>query len=186
MANISITEIPLICHPQSDANGVESLVVTISHAQNGEIGIIYRVAGALETLEIAAPVAGNRVDGLWKSTCFELFVCHFEDSSYLEYNFSPSGQWAAYQFASYRDGVSELEASAPSIEVKQNGNTLTLSASLQLPVAWRARKLSACISAVVATKNGDISYWAVAHPPGKPDFHHRDCFAVQLEARSAP
>jgi len=186
LANISVTEIPLICHPKSDANGVESLTVTISHAQNGEIRIIYRVAGALETLEIAAPAAADRVDGLWKSTCFELFVCYSKDSSYLEYNFAPSGQWAAYQFARYRDAMSELETSAPSIEVKQNGNIHTLSASLQLPVAWRARKLSAGISAVVATKNGDISYWAVAHPPGKPDFHHRDCFAVQLEARSAP
>ena len=181
-----MTDIPLICHPQSDAHGVESLTVTISHGQSGEIGIIYRVAGALETLEIATPAAGDRVEGLWKSTCFELFVCRFEDSSYLEYNFAPSGQWAAYQFASYRDAMSELETGAPSIEVKQNGNILTLSASLHLPVAWRACKLSAGISAVVATKNGDISYWAVAHPPSKPDFHHRDCFAVQLEARSAP
>ena len=181
-----MTEIPLICHPQSDANGVESLAVMISHAQNGEIGIIYRVAGALDTLEIAAPAAGGRVDGLWKNTCFELFVGHSEDSSYLEYNFAPSGQWAAYQFASYRDAMPDLETSAPSIQVKKSGDILTLSVTLRLPVAWRARKLAAGISAVVATQRGDISYWGVAHPPGKPDFHHRDCFAVQLEARSAP
>jgi len=25
----------------------------------------------------------------------------------------------------------------------------------------------------------------LAHPEGKPDFHHRDCFALYLEAPSA-
>ena len=28
--------------------------------------------------------------------------------------------------------------------------------------------------------DGGISYWALAHPPGKPDFHHPDSFALTL------
>jgi hypothetical protein len=27
---------------------------------------------------------------------------------------------------------------------------------------------------------GDISYWALVHPPGKADFHHADSFAVEF------
>ncbi len=36
------------------------------------------------------------------------------------------------------------------------------------------------VSAVVETKEGSLSYWALAHPPGKPDFHHPDSFALTL------
>ena len=36
------------------------------------------------------------------------------------------------------------------------------------------------LSAVIEAKDGSRSYWALAHPPGKPDFHHRDCFALRL------
>ena len=36
------------------------------------------------------------------------------------------------------------------------------------------------ISAVIEEQDGRLSYWALAHPPGKPDFHHRDCFALRL------
>jgi len=29
---------------------------------------------------------------------------------------------------------------------------------------------------------GSKSYWALRHAPGKPDFHHADAFALQLDA----
>jgi hypothetical protein len=35
---------------------------------------------------------------------------------------------------------------------------------------------------VIEETNGRKSYWALAHPPGKPDFHHSDCFALGLPA----
>ena len=36
------------------------------------------------------------------------------------------------------------------------------------------------LSAVIEEHGGAKSYWALAHPPGAPDFHHPDCFAAQL------
>ena len=33
---------------------------------------------------------------------------------------------------------------------------------------------------------GGISYWALAHPPGKPDFHHADGFALELSPGAQP
>jgi hypothetical protein len=36
------------------------------------------------------------------------------------------------------------------------------------------------LSAIVEDTNGGKSYWALAHPPGKPDFHHADCFTLEL------
>ena len=38
------------------------------------------------------------------------------------------------------------------------------------------------LSAVIEEADGRLSYWALAHPPGKPDFHHSDCFALELPA----
>ncbi|MBJ7526172.1 MAG: DOMON-like domain-containing protein [Sphingomonadaceae bacterium] len=185
MTNISMTEVPLICHTQSLAGAIAGIGVTITRGTRGEVSLTYRVSGETGALEIPARSTPHRIDGLWKNTCFELFIGNFEDETYLEYNFSPSRQWAAYQFAGYRSDRVELETNAPNIRVAQTANALTLTATIALPDAWRERSLRAGISAVMATKSGDISYWAAAHPPGKPDFHHKDCFAVQLEARSA-
>jgi hypothetical protein len=35
---------------------------------------------------------------------------------------------------------------------------------------------------VIEEKSGLLSYWALKHPPGKPDFHHPDAFALEVEA----
>jgi hypothetical protein len=59
-----------------------------------------------------------------------------------------------------RPGVFTLHAS-----LKWNGD-LPSGAARQLGVA-----------AMIEETNGRRSYWALAHPPGKPDFHHADCFA---------
>ena len=185
MANISIAEVPLTCHAQSLAGGIEGIGATITRGMTGEVTVTYRVSGETGALEIPARSTPHRIDGLWKNTCFELFIGSFEDENYLEYNFSPSRQWAAYQFAGYRSDMAALETNDPNIKAVQDAVSLTLIATIALPNAWQARSLRVGVSAVMATKTGDISYWAIAHPPGKPDFHHRDCFAVQLEARSA-
>ena len=34
----------------------------------------------------------------------------------------------------------------------------------------------------VVETDDELSYWALAHPPGRPDFHHPDCFALAVAA----
>ncbi len=41
------------------------------------------------------------------------------------------------------------------------------------------------LSAIIEDRDGAKSYWALAHPPGAPDFHHPDCFTAQLPAFGA-
>lgn len=36
------------------------------------------------------------------------------------------------------------------------------------------------ISTIIEEGNGRKSYWALAHPQGKADFHHPDSFAAEL------
>jgi hypothetical protein len=52
---------------------------------------------------------------------------------------------------------------------------LTGSPALPSDGAWRVG-----LSVVIEESSGRKSYWALAHPPGKADFHHSDCFACEL------
>jgi hypothetical protein len=38
------------------------------------------------------------------------------------------------------------------------------------------------LSAVIEDESGALSYWALRHVPGKPDFHHPQAFAMELDA----
>jgi hypothetical protein len=40
------------------------------------------------------------------------------------------------------------------------------------------------LSAIIEETNGRKSFWALKHPPEKPDFHHDDCFDLQLPGPS--
>jgi hypothetical protein len=185
LANISISEVQLLCHPQSDASGVTGIDVNITRVRGGRVKIVYRVSGAVGELEIPVPFQPDRVDGLWKNTCFEIFMARSPDKIYLEYNFSPSSHWAAYQFSDYRHDMADAATVAPDISLEQDDAVLIISATLQIPDEWQESDLQVGLSAILATKSGNMSYWALAHPQDQPDFHHKDCFALQLEAPSA-
>ena len=103
-----------------------------------------------------------------------------EGPGYHEFNFSPSREWAACAFRGYRDG-GELEvAVAPGIVVRRTGHRLELGAGVRPDCLPPGRSLRLGLSAVVEDTGGVLSYWALRHPPGKPDFHHADAFALQL------
>jgi hypothetical protein len=60
----------------------------------------------------------QRADELWKTTCFELFLSVSGQGDYYELNFSPSGNWNAYHFDSYREGM-KRESRIETTEIKQ-------------------------------------------------------------------
>jgi hypothetical protein len=41
------------------------------------------------------------------------------------------------------------------------------------------------LSAVIEEKNGVMSYWALKHPPGPPDFHHASGFVLEIDPHVA-
>ena len=122
----------------------------------------------------------GRQDELWKTTCFELFLRR-ADGSYREFNFSPSGRWAAYEFSGYRSGIVNYEPLAwPDIS-GDAGTDLHVAA-----IFFDAREVlgfeSAALTAVIEEEGGRFSYWSVAHAQERPDFHDPACFAVPLGA----
>ena len=74
------------------------------YVEQNLLRITYLVKGDIRTLKIPAKCSSRRVDRLWEHTCFEAFIRADGDPSYYEFNFSPSGEWAAYSFRGYRDG----------------------------------------------------------------------------------
>ena len=126
------------------------------------------------------PMAGepDRADELWQSTCLEAFLRRMGEEAYREWNFAPSGQWAAYDFSGYREGMTIAEiVSPPYIRMEDNLTWWTLGATIAVDSSAR---WDLNLSAVLEETDGTKSYWALAHPEEKPDFHAPDCFAAKL------
>ncbi len=171
-------------HPQSRCAAVTAIEVEVTRLRPAVVRLRYVVTGTMVDLKLPPLATPARTDGLWRSTCFEAFVRGPAGARYQEFNLSPSTQWAAYRFDGYRQGMAPADLSrAPLAEVKATDRTLILDVSLDLGDV-EAGRLG--LSAVIEETDGRISYWALAHPPGKPDFHHADCFALELPATERP
>lgn len=135
----------------------------------------------MDAVSIPGPTEPSRRDGLWQHTCFEVFVKTFNELSYIEVNLSPSGEWAAYRFSNYRESMRDLAIDSPPVMTRIETGLLSVSATLRLGnnIA-RTANWDIAISAVIEARDGTKSYWALAHPEGKADFHHPDSFVLQL------
>jgi len=166
-------------HPDSLCAAATRIEVDIARPRPGNLILSYVVSGRISDLRMPPVMAAARADELWRHTCFEAFVRTSADPGYYEFNFSPSTQWAAYQFSGYRSGMRvATEIAAPRIEARSSAATYTLQVALEFDELSSPLLLG--LSAVLEETNGRKSYWALAHPPGKPDFHHADCFALEL------
>lgn len=172
-------------HPASRCDAVAAIDVTVERDGANGLRLRYQVTGALGDLRLPPEAPPARVDALWRSTCFEAFVREGEGPAYFEFNFASSTAWAAYRFAAYRrDRENVGEIAPPAIVVRREPRVLQLETELRaLRLAENARWRIG-LSAVIEETNGRLSYWALTHPPGKPDFHHPDCFALELEPAS--
>lgn len=148
-----------------------------------ELSVEYVVTGDIAGLKLPAITMPERRDNLWQATCFELFVA-LDDGGYAEFNFSPSTCWAAYRFDGYRAGMRMVAGVEPVIEVTGTDHRLVVAVRLDMAAMVPDLDRRVGLSAVIEQADGNKSWWALVHPFDKPDFHHRDCFALQLGAAS--
>ena len=168
---MSMTEsFHLVPHPDTPSAAVSDVRVTVSRGRNLQLD--FRVVGDTAAIRWPGAAAPDRTDGLWRHTCFEAFVS--EGAGYREFNLSPSGAWAAYAFDGYRDAMRDAPATV-AIVPGDAGLSATIAADLPATA-------SLGLSAVIELVDGSKSYWALAHPPGAPDFHAPACFAAELPA----
>jgi len=171
----------LIPHPETPAKAITTVSVEVIADPADDILMTFLVTGSAN-LVVPDWVAAERRDGLWKTTCFELFLKPVDGESYFEFNFSPSTQWAAYRFERYRSGRSAfVQPVDPCLERGEESSDQILEVDLDLS-GLPDVPMRIGLSAVIEERNGTKSYWALAHPPGKPDFHHPDCFTLELAA----
>jgi hypothetical protein len=173
----------LVCHPATPTTLVESIELSWELTGDDRLWLRYHVEMPLTGLILPDPIPPARADSLWQTTCFEAFLRVPGQASYVELNASPSGAWAAYHFDDYRTGMAALPMpTAPEIGLDASESHFALEAVYALPPEFAGQPVELCLSAVIEEADGTKSYWALAHPPGAPDFHHGDCFAAQLAA----
>lgn len=198
-------------HPETPCPPLNGIEVELVRVRPLTLQLRFVLIGNIRNvrLRLREPAGGGE---LWRHTCFEAFVRVGEEESYLEYNLAPSGDFAAYRFDGYREGMAPATDIGSSIldsqirtepldrdrraVLKEAGfDTLerfepsffSLKTELSFPNSMGlavAEPWQIGLSTVIEERNGRKSYWALAHPPGDPDFHDPACFALQLPAAS--
>jgi len=176
---LSSTPHALHCHPATPAGLPLDVSVAMRWTDSG-LQLRYSVAGDTSDLCVPPAAAPGPADGLWQHTCLEAFVATDGEAAYREFNFSPSGQWAAYRFASERVRASNGVEGNPSLQFTMSASQLVLTAHLPWNALPRSAMLCIGLSAVIEESSGHLSYWALQHPCERPDFHHPAGRALRL------
>jgi hypothetical protein len=188
MSSSRTPSLPLTLHPAGVRDAVRAIEAHVMRDPSGHLGVRYRVHGDPGRLRIPAAREPRRADHLWRHTCFEIFIAAGAGAAYLELNFSPSGEWASYEFKAYRErraadqeqGGPIAPWDAPTVTATRGEEELTLEAAVRLDCVRGNMPLKVALAAVIEDSSGALSYWALRHPPGKPDFHHPDSFALEI------
>lgn len=169
----------LVCHPATPCAPLRQVRVCVTRGPAASLRLRYTLLGDLVRVRLPPAAASQPTDGLWRRTCCEAFIAVPEAAGYWEYNFSPSTQWAHYQFSAYRARMRAPRSPPPRIGLRPMAQSLELEAHVRLSVADDLR-LRLALCAVIEDQVGALSYWALVHPPGPPNFHHPDSFALVL------
>lgn len=183
-------------HAATPGAALVAAEVRVRAAAGGGLALCYRLFGDTLRLIVPDPRPVARVDGLWHHTCCEAFVAAAGSPAYREFNLSPSGQWAVYDFSGYRLPAPSLPGpqSGPVPSIHRRSAPDALEFDVVLPAAWLPEaadtlELGLCmvVEERTARAAGDEdlpthSYWALRHTGERPDFHRRDSFALSLPA----
>jgi hypothetical protein len=173
----------LIPHPSTPPSDPQFKVwTTVDHAAflgaMATTNIWFGVGAPAERFAIPPLSEPWRADELWRTTCFEAFLWRAGADGYREWTFAPHGNWAAYDFSGYREDMANADVgSPPYIRMEDNFTWWTVGATIavEADAQWELG-----LSAVLVEKDGTKSYWALAHPSEKPDFHAPGCFTARL------
>jgi hypothetical protein len=152
--------------------------------QNNILTVYYSLTGNIEEI-LLPPVSlhPSRKDELWKTTCFEFFVAVRDQPAYWEFNMSPSGDWNVYRMNAYRRigfRTEKMFLQLP-FEMKKELNEFSLDISVDLtPILPSGEEGEMGITAILKTKDGHETYWALSHPGSQADFHLRESFILPL------
>lgn len=180
-------------HPFSlipfDRSGGPAIIITgsiVRHA--GLLALHYTLRGDSNDILLPPPTGHpGRRHGLWKTTCFEFFLARKDKPAYWEFNLSPCGDWNVYRMEAYRrvGFRDEQRISLLPLETPEEKDAFTLRTAVDLsPIFSDDDVLEASITAIIQTREGTETYWALTHAGLQPDFHLRDSFILELAGQT--
>ena len=168
-------------HRTCDLGPIRAVTASIRATRTG-CEAEFRLDGGVDAITLPPAGPNVRTDDLWKTTCFEIFWQPIGGTSYREFNLSPSGRWAAYDFDYFREGMRDAPVNAISLStghVSANGRgELVLKASI---VADLPAPAQVALNAIVEHADGGLQFWALAFGPGKAEFHSEACRQMIVE-----
>lgn len=169
----------LHCHASGKPPAGLAVAAEVGRLATGGLRLHYRLLG-IGALRIPDPVIPAPADGLWQHTCCEAFVAAADGTVYHEFNFSPSGRWAAYRFSDTRQRDETWKPPA-NLKVDRMDDGRMLHLVVELPMAFLpVHAASIGLTVVAEDKDGGLTYWAMRHLADHPDFHLRDSFVLPL------
>lgn len=172
------------------APNLPSIFITGTVAfQNNLLTLHYSLAGDIRDVSLPSMSSNpSRKDELWKETCFEFFLALQEQPDYWEFNMSPSGDWNIYHMDAYRRVGFHEEfkfSQLPFAFVKeQDQYRLDISVDLSSILSPNGQEIQMAVTAIIQTKDGNETYWALTHPAPYADFHLRESFTLRPAARA--
>lgn len=164
-------------HQTCDLGPIRAVTVSITATPAG-CEAEFRLDGRVPEIVIPPPGPSERMDNLWKTTCFEIFWQPLGGTYYREFNLSHSGRWAAYDFDSFREGMRDAPLDAIAITCTHDDMGLVLRANIAASLPSPAQ---VALNAIVENPDGGLQFWALAFPPGKPEFHSEACRQLLVE-----
>lgn len=158
---------PLMLHRTCDLGPIRAVTASITATPEG-CEVEFRLDGRADAITLPPPGPSIRTDNLWHTTCFEIFWQPVGGSYYREFNLSPSGRWAAYDFDSFREGMRDAPVEAISLNCSHDEAGLVLKATITADLPSPAQ---VALNAIVEHVDGGKQFWALAFPPGSPEFH---------------
>ncbi|MBU2538364.1 MAG: DOMON-like domain-containing protein [Proteobacteria bacterium] len=166
--------------PGQDSRGL-AIHGTIERTERA-IAISFLLQGNMNDIVLPTAPEPKRCDNLWQATCFEMFWGEEGKTRYWELNLAPTGAWNVYAFTDYRTEMRQEERIAePVITTARTPDTFSLTAELEIANLHAAQSpLRIGISTVIQHQDNRLSYWALAHPAEKPDFHAPQTFLIRV------
>jgi hypothetical protein len=178
-----MTVVELTAHAGNTDPLPDRVLVTIRWQAARRLALQYRLLGDVDRLLLPAAAPASRTDELWRHSCCEAFVGRPGFPEYHEFNFSPSGQWAAYRFTARRQGMRPLAGIAPpAVTLARHPGEIVLEARFDpgLPALGQAEPLVLGLAVVVEDREGRLSFWALHHASSQADFHDPGSFTLRL------
>lgn len=168
---------PLMLHRTCDLGPIKAVTASITPTEIG-CEAAFRLDGDISKIVIPPRADLERKDNLWKTTCFEIFWQPIGQPGYVEFNLSPSGQWASYDFDRFREGMRDAPVDAISISRAHSHLSPGGEGELELKADIAANlpaPAQVALNAIVEHPDGSLQFWALAFPPGPPEFHSEAC-----------